>query len=74
MSKKSRHRPRIMQVNEYGDMTEQNIVRERAKEAAKQKAQDRKNMAAERRNRGKDARTNYLDMDGVEFSTMRQGD
>ena len=34
-SKKSRPRPRIMEVNEYGDMTEQNIVRERAKEAAK---------------------------------------
>ena len=52
-------------------MTEENIVRQRAKEAAKQKEQERKNKAAERRKRGKDARTNYLDMDGVEFSTMR---
>ena len=61
-----------MVVDEYGDMTEVNIVKQRAKEAAI--SQDRKKKATERRNRGKDARTNYLDMDGVEFSTMRQGD
>ena len=55
-------------------MTDQYVVRDRATEAAREKEKDRKRKAAERRKKGKDARTNYLDIDGVEYSTMRQGD
>ena len=73
-SKKSRPRPRPMVIDQYGDMTEVNIVRERAKEAEIQKAQDKKKKAAEKRKRGKEARTNYSDMDRVEYSILRQQD
>ena len=63
-----------MLIDQYGNMTEVNIAREKAKEAEIQKAQDRKKKAAEKRKRGKEARTNYSDMDRVEYSTLRQQD
>ena len=63
-----------MLIDQYGNMTEVNIARERAKEAEMQKAQDRKKKAPEKRKRGKEARTNYSDMDRVEYSTLRQQD
>ena len=71
-SKKARSRP--MLIDQYGDMTEVNIAREKAQEAEAQKAQERKKKAAEKRKRGKEARTNYSEMDRVEYSTLRQQD
>ena len=71
-SKKPRARP--MLIDRYGDMTEVNIAREKAREAETQKAQERKKKAAEKRKRGKEARTNYSEMDRVEYSTLRQQD
>ena len=55
-------------------MTDQYVVRDWASEAARWKEQEKKTKAAERRKKGKDARTNYQDIDSVEYSTMRQGD
>ena len=55
-------------------MTDQYVVRDQASEAARQKEQEKKKRSAERRKKGNDARTNFRDIDSVEYSTMRQGD
>ena len=67
-------RPRYLPPGDEGQLVDEVLIRQRADQAARDKVEERKRKAALRRNKGKDTRVNYKEIDSVEYATMRQSD